>query len=790
MSKYSINRIYIENFKSITQAEINVNAKLFILNGPNGFGKTTIFDVIELVLSGKISRVIGPEDQRYGYNDVLFMKDSNKDIVIKVEFYSEDHKFTLMKKLSADKRLTRIEKQPGNWSLFDTYFLENFDSAEFRLINQEEIGEFFGVNNLERLYDLFYYIQQEDNTTFLKKPGTKRMSQISQLFNTKIEEEELEAFEEIKSLLNTERKANKQEQKRVNSLLDTFQKNLEGQKLQKNINYKKLLPDNSIEKVWDIENVTIVNKDIHISYISELDELEDFIIHFDEFKIAQLNHGLNGFSSNTDLLKDIIVLAHFIQDFEGIKVAFERQQKYKGYVNLLSKEALVNNIEKIDFAEIAENTGLSIQIDSIKERLSIIKRLNQSSNELSKIITELNKTREKLLVHYKAYSEKSEIDEKDCPFCGYNWINHDELLQQINFKQTEFSNMLDDSSNQVLRNVDDIFELYLNNICSWLNEYLNDSENVIEEKFFRQLEKANESNQLITRFLKWSSKQEFDFSVHINQDKNKVIDNLEEISEEFKNSILKKKRKVKDGYEENSEKYKRFQNIFKEIFSQRDSEVKLVDIQDIADKKHYMENLFYQQNISQQALYIKEQKKYDSIEKKLKQKNDELVKIIDLYNDSIRTHWKKIMIDIEIPFYIYSGKIIQDYQRGLGLFIKESIVDDTPSITFVSSLESDHDAINYLSSGQLSALVISITLALNKVYGNDNLGALLIDDPVQTMDDINMASFTELLRNEFSEKQLIISTHEEEVSRYLSYKFLKYGINGKRFNVKQDMNII
>jgi exonuclease SbcC len=107
------------------------------------------------------------------------------------------------------------------------------------------------------------------------------------------------------------------------------------------------------------------------------------------------------------------------------------------------------------------------------------------------------------------------------------------------------------------------------------------------------------------------------------------------------------------------------------------------------------------------------------------------------------------MIDLD-PFYIYSGKIMQNYQRGLGLFIKER--EQAESIVFVFENSSDHDALNYLNSGQLSALVISFTLALNKVYGNNDLGVILIDDPVQTMDEINMASLTELLRNEFLDK--------------------------------------
>lgn len=38
---------------------------------------------------------------------------------------------------------------------------------------------------------------------------------------------------------------------------------------------------------------------------------------------------------------------------------------------------------------------------------------------------------------------------------------------------------------------------------------------------------------------------------------------------------------------------------------------------------------------------------------------------------------------------------------------------------------------------------------------------LLIDDPLQTMDDLNISSFIELLRNDFKDKQIILSTHEE-----------------------------
>ena len=141
---------------------------------------------------------------------------------------------------------------------------------------------------------------------------------------------------------------------------------------------------------------------------------------------------------------------------------------------------------------------------------------------------------------------------------------------------------------------------------------------------------------------------------------------------------------------------------------------------------------------------------------KIKSGIEKIKEGIRIYKTQIASHWKRIMRDIEIPFYVYSGKILQDYQRGLGLFIQENEGEGVKNIKFISN-NTDHDAINYLSSGQLSGLIIAFTLALNKVYGNNSMQVLLIDDPVQTMDEINMASFVELLRNEFKDKQIFIN---------------------------------
>ena len=58
MNKFKIGRLMVKNFKSYKKTYSFDFSKqdLIILDGPNGFGKTTIFDAIEIALTGTVSR--------------------------------------------------------------------------------------------------------------------------------------------------------------------------------------------------------------------------------------------------------------------------------------------------------------------------------------------------------------------------------------------------------------------------------------------------------------------------------------------------------------------------------------------------------------------------------------------------------------------------------------------------------------------------------------------------------------------------------------------------------------
>lgn len=145
-----------------------------------------------------------------------------------------------------------------------------------------------------------------------------------------------------------------------------------------------------------------------------------------------------------------------------------------------------------------------------------------------------------------------------------------------------------------------------------------------------------------------------------------------------------------------------------------------------------------------------------------------------------RSYSEQTIAEIELIFHIYSGRLIQNYQRGLGLFIESK---DGKELRFLTAEKSEHDAILSMSSGQVSALSLAFFLSLNRVYSKVPL--ILIDDPSQSLDEVNIASLTDLLRCEFKNRQLIVSSHEDDISAYMRYRFTKAGLNTRSLNMQR-----
>ena len=124
-----------------------------------------------------------------------------------------------------------------------------------------------------------------------------------------------------------------------------------------------------------------------------------------------------------------------------------------------------------------------------------------------------------------------------------------------------------------------------------------------------------------------------------------------------------------------------------------------------------------------------------------------------------------------MPLYIYSGKIIQNYPLGLGVVIQ---VEDNSIVFKTGNLK--NDIFNNLSTGQLNGVVISLLLAVKDIFTpSGSLDTLLIDDPLQTIDEISAISFIDILLEHFNDTQIVLSTHEDDKQFLIKKKYEQFG---------------
>jgi hypothetical protein len=75
-----------------------------------------------------------------------------------------------------------------------------------------------------------------------------------------------------------------------------------------------------------------------------------------------------------------------------------------------------------------------------------------------------------------------------------------------------------------------------------------------------------------------------------------------------------------------------------------------------------------------------------------------------------------------------------------------------------------------LSSSQVNALAVSVFLALNIGIPKPPLSVAMLDDPLQSLDDINLLGLVDLFRRTKDRRQLLVSTHDARFGGLLSRK--------------------
>lgn len=797
-NKYRIHRIFINNFKLVDSAELNFNGDdLVVLDGPNGYGKTTIFDAIELTLTGKLHRIATNQviHGNRGAKTNIFKKKEGIPSYIVIEFKNKQSKgdklilSALIEPMNSGKTANRSK----NWGQIKRRQLDEFETdfeviEQSKEINNSKINEYFNVKDIEKFFNVLNYVQQEESLHFLKINDADRHTLISGLIDIEKEEEDVKRFKELLSKLKNETKDLDSELIKLNNNIKILEKNIKENNQYQQTEYFSLLEKIGLDdkRDWDSEIKGLLTLEKKEYYLKEIRKIEKFVDNKVDFLV---NFDLEK-KQNADfqkLMEYAICGWNFKDEYEKIKKIRGKEKFIKKIIEKIKFPEILKTFSTIDITNLQKTLNITINKKRIISLIESIKHIESNEVEFSKIINELQTSRTVTKERFITViaQNKGELQEDNCPLCGTKFNNNQELLESIERQTTVLQTMIGKNTQEKERLSKELKKTHLKVITDSIDKYLSVPENLIVEDFFKEIFIPPNFLTQINDFLNWCKQRNIDFSKQLNILINEPIGESV-TAERVQNWVLEIKR-----LERPVDEYLELKKIFSIIFRNKKDALENLGFEDLNKKNQYIN---YRFNFLNDESLVKFKTERKRLIKDLEKKNvvlDKLNIITNIYKKEIKKYTTEVVKKIEIPFFIYSGRIIQEYENGNGIFIRtfeKEKFQGKNVMLFTSKADDDHDALHCLSSGQLSALVIAFMLTLNKIYGDNGLNTMLIDDPVQTMDDINSASFVDVLRNEFSDRQHILSTHELSSSLFLRYKFKRYGLSVTRINVKNELS--
>ena len=843
-----IKKILIKNFKNIKERIIDFQENVTLFVGPNGFGKTTIFDAIELSLTGKIRRIEESDysDGRSNFSAPYFQNNPNENTFIELMLTNDEGNSLIVSslykssmntegsnvpKFSFSKFQRRVRVGPGISFQSD----EDFEGSSERDI-QKDISQFLGYESedysLGDTFDLFNYIQQDETAYYLKQKEKDRKEQLNFLLNIGNYVNRKNRLERLRSTLSsTEKELRAKKGKLKNSPIkyNTLYSKLS---LREDTNFAF----NNKSIVFDDE---LSNESLNI-YLSEIEKLQEFRDSFspkDYFLRKQSEQFERDVLEDKDFICYLIIRKIFEnqENIESIKqnhslISNEKNYSYfllKNYIEQL--ESLENDSRIFKRGKILKSL-LDVEIDKLNIEL-IKNSLNGFVDwEFGKVWFEMfdskltnykNKKEQlddgtdsinKLLEIRSRLKEHSDNNHSECVFCGYDWIESKNLL--LAYEET---------TNQLRKNLTN-FEIEVSNLVEELNQLKMELQNQIQmeqEKLFvipddflmaiRSISNYDfpESfsnlvvmNSEMTPMLvdENASLQKFEFLkkelISLLQEKqlipNEVYDTfLRVVSKRVDFEKLLEKYSILDGesirefgisfgllpislhkFEENKDgllvfleelrsqivfdnsKSSDLQNLFDKYFASNEKTFEDCTIERISQKREYIINQFELQSLT---MFNQIENRLQIIERTityLQQRVREL-------NDNIKSYQEQMIQKLKLPFYMYTAKILQNYQQGMGVLLT---TQNNSNIRFIANSNSEQDVMYQLSSGQVAVISFAFTLALNTTFKiSKEFKFLSIDDPIQDMDSMNVYALIDLIRHSLSDYQIIMSTHNNLV---------------------------
>lgn len=780
----------MDNYKLFEKKNIDFGlADLIVLDGPNGYGKTSVFEAIEYILTGNVKRAEQcPEvSGKLSYDTHFMAKDATKQLKISGEFISEKDVLRIERIIDI-KNISGVQNNPKNLrSVTKTRIFFNKNNVYDGMADDgaDDIIEQYLGNNLVGYYDNFYYISQEDRLKFLMTSEPKRMEQINSLFNIDDEINEYKKYNGFKNRLSKKISKLQKEAKEDRKEYEKYKKEVQGNDTNKR-EYKDIFLKCTRKPYWNERIVKIKDKNKLDEILLELKRVAMLSRNIENLEISLSNSRFNYYVNDLVLLKKLLVFNALQADIDNNK------KKYKtvNYLNSLpTKENSEDiDVEKVDYKTLIENLGIDVEVDVFLQLQKEISYARKNQTTYNKSLERLKKARENLKNSLLQWTVDggTAIGKNVCPYCGWEYVNQTEYESAVKEATKVLEDCNDSEIEKIERTLEKLQREYDEKLKVKLIEFISQNIYMQNDLVSNIMENIPMFTEEYGKFISLLQKQNIDlngYSVQLNDENDweiKAQDFVKMVNEDYI-------RHLPDDYI-HIEKENGFIEIVQSIFDGKIENISNISEEDENKKRLYLEEQYQLQEHEKLEELEKNLLKKEKIVLELGEMKDKVDKVVTIYKDKIGGYQKEIIGEIQIPLYIYSGRVLQYYQGGLGIFIKYDTKDEKlDSIRLLSANQPDHDVLYTLSSGQLTGVVIALTLTLNKIYGTEKFSCILIDDPVQTMDDLNIASLVELFRNEFKDYQMIVSTHEEDFSRYIRYKYQRYNLETKRCQLNEEI---
>ena len=797
--QYKIKSVRLKNFKCFDGSKyyefsLDDTKNPIILTGPNGFGKTTFFDAIELIFANKITRF--NEAIENGKTDLqknVLLNEADSDGFIVCTLINGNREcLSLIARIDHGMHKVNYSDSIMYAMINASIATENLDKDIRECLDwRKSISEFDVLKYSKENFAVYYYISQAESVHFLKQSVIQRKDAMNALLDLG-EVDSWIKFLQDKLIGKTTLTPNVLINEKIKLLDNKINEDIEQLKaLGSNdessceFEYFNIINLGSMSNfpLWDSEKLEEVDVSELERGVKDIDRISHLVKEYGDYENHLWNKKLE--TAMVSGVEDYLLSRDYVKDkkidIDGIKHVMELKNRIITIFNnsafLRSKEIVPGEFSADGMRKLKQlfPEGVLFDIEDVQRMCT---NLNEMSKKLSYKQAVIRKMENARLALHEA-NEEFDRDTDKCPYCGRQYgesIKLEEaykaahaLLEKENGEELKKYNELlkhleeavKESKNALNKEIGSLNDSDVTSVLDEvrrLSSFISDKKRVervemlipliVVDKAFEDMGKKEQKNELQRMFIE--SKKSFS-------------------SVDFTNNLSTY------GYDSLLEDYPNIEWTQQNLFHDE----KMID-----NKKNYIKAAINSKK-NEKANEIKARTKMNIRKwQTLKTIREDLKNIQKVYSDAIESYKNQILKRLRVPLLIYTGKILQDYQNGLGVFISKD------AMRFVTNGDVKHDILNTFSSGQLSGFVLAFLFSMNKQYvkeSEDDLGFILIDDPVQTMDDINISSMIEVLRNDFKDRQIILSTHETDKENYILYKFFKYNRIGQSFNVKDQL---